>query len=230
MDFAELLFSIIANPNVAYVLLVVGLIALVLAFAAPGTGFLEIAAVICLALAVVGLSRLPVNIAGLALIGVGIALFIADIKLQSGLVALGGAVALGLGSLFLFRPGESAVVVSWWLALGVTLATAAFFGFGATRAMRAMRAPVRVGDNNLVGASGVLRSALVKEGAHYVGTALVNGELWSVKSDVALPEGAEVVVTRVEGLTLHVCPQASLPAPRSGADLTNVFTQRKGGA
>lgn len=227
MDFAELLFGIIANPNVAYVLLVVGLLALVLAITAPGTGFLEIAAVVCLALAVIGLSQLPVNIAGIALIGLGIALLLADIKLQSGLVAVGGAVALGLGSLFLFRPGEDAVVVSWWLALGVTLGTAALFGFGATRAFRAMRAPARVGDTNLVGAVGILRSAMTK-GTHYVGTALVNGELWTVRSDVALPEGSEVVVTRVEGLTLHICPQPPAPAPRS-ADLRDIFTQRRSG-
>lgn len=227
MDFAELLFSIIANPNVAYVLLVLGLLALVLAISIPGTGFLEVAAVVSLALAVVGLSRLPVNLAGLALIGVGVALLLADIKLQSGLVAAGGAVALGLGSLFLFRPNEGAVVVSWWLALGVTLATAAFFGFGASRAMRAMRAPVRVGDNNLVGMTGTLRSALTREGSHYTGTALINGELWTVKSDVALPEGAEVVVTQVEGLTLHVCPQPLTPAPRN-TDLRDIFTQRTG--
>ncbi|MCX7937835.1 MAG: hypothetical protein N2545_00155, partial [Thermoflexales bacterium] len=133
--------------------------------------------------------------------------FIVDLKVQSGLIALGGAVALGLGSLFLFRPGEQAIMVSWWLILAVTLGSAALFGFGATRALRAMRTPPRMSMDRLVGASGVLRTALTPEGNHFVGTALVEGELWTVRADQPLAENTEVVVQAVEGLTLHVAPK-----------------------
>jgi len=208
MELAQAFFDFLTQPNVAYALLVAGLLMLVLAFAVPGTGVVEAAAVLCLVLAVIGLSRLPVNIAGIALIIVGVALLVVDLKLQSGLVALAGAAGLGIGSLFLFRPDSSGVSVSLWLIGLVTLGTAAFFGFALNRAMRAMRVPLRTGDTSaLVGQVGVLRTELNAEN-HYIGTAHVAGELWTVKSDRHLPTNGEVVVERVEGLTLLVRPRA----------------------
>jgi membrane-bound serine protease (ClpP class) len=113
MDFAQAIFDFIANPNVAYVLLILGLVSLVVAFTAPGTGFAEAAAALCIILALVGLSQLPVNIAGVLLILLGIGLFLADVKLQSGFVAVGGALTLGLGSLFLFRPDHGRLLRFW---------------------------------------------------------------------------------------------------------------------
>ncbi len=221
MDTAQALFALLTNPNVAYVLLVAGLLALVLAIAVPGTGFIEIAAVVCLALAIIGLSQLPVNLAGIALIALGLVMFLIDLKVQSGLVALGGAIALGLGSLFLFRPGEQAIVVSWWLILAVTLGSAVLFGFGTTRALRAMRTPPRLGMERLIGTPGVLRTTLTPEGNHFVGTALVDGELWTVRADEPLAENTEIIVRAVEGLTLYVVPKhneaSANTTPRSGA-------------
>ncbi len=204
MEVAQAFFDVLTNPDIAYTLLIIGLLMVVLAFAVPGTGAVEAVAVVCLVLATIGLSRLPVNIAGVVLIVAGVALLIADLKVQSGLVALAGAVALGLGSLFLFQPGQSAVSVSLWLVALTTLGTAAFFGFGATRAMRAMRTPVRMGDlQSLVGRVGVLRTDLIEDN-NYTGTAHIAGELWTVKSNQAIPAHSEVEVERVEGLTLIV--------------------------
>jgi membrane-bound serine protease (ClpP class) len=203
MDFAQAIFDFIANPNVAYVLLVLGLVSLVVAFTAPGTGFAEAAAALCLILALVGLSQLPVNIAGVLLILLGIGLFLADIKLQSGFVAIGGALMLGLGSLFLFRPDEQAVTVSWWLIALTTLGTAGFFGFGLNRALRAHRLPARVGADQLVGERGVIKT-LALESNRLTGTAQVGSELWTVKADEPLAEGEEVIVEEAEGVVLKV--------------------------
>lgn len=210
MDIGQAVFDVIANPNIAYALLVLGLLALVMAFAVPGTGLLEIGAGLCLLLALLGLSRLPVNIAGLLLILVGIGLFIADIQIQSGLVALGGAVILGLGSLFLFRPDEQAFAVSWWLIMLVSGGSAIFFGFGLQRALRAMQQRPVISQDNLIGAHGVIKSPITPE-SRFVGTAQVAGELWTVKSDEPIGEGAPVVVVLVEGLTLFVRALAHPP-------------------
>ncbi len=210
MDIGQAVFDVIANPNIAYALLVLGLLALVMAFAVPGTGLLEIGAGLCLLLALLGLSRLPVNVAGLLLILVGIGLFIADIQIQSGLVALGGAVILGLGSLFLFRPDEQAFAVSWWLIMLVSGGSAIFFGFGLQRALRAMQQRPVISQDNLIGAHGVIKSPITPE-SQFVGTAQVAGELWTAKSDEPIGEGAPVVVVLVEGLTLFVRALAHPP-------------------
>jgi membrane-bound serine protease (ClpP class) len=210
MDIGQAVFDVISNPNVAYTLLVLGLIALVMAFAVPGTGLLEVGAGLCLILALLGLSRLPVNIAGLLLILVGIGMFIADLQLQSGLVALGGAVVLGIGSLFLFRPDERAFAVSWWLILLTSGGTAIFFGFGLQRALRAMQTRPLISQENILGAHGVIKSPLAPE-SQFVGTAQVAGELWTVKSDEPMSEGTPVVVVQIEGLTLFVRALAHPP-------------------
>jgi len=211
MDVGQAIFDVISSPNVAYLMLVLGLLALVMAFAFPGTGFLEIAAALCLILAFLGLSRLPVNIAGLLLILVGIGLFIADLQIQSGLVALGGAIILGIGSVFLFRPDESAFAVSWWLIMLVSGGSALFFGLGLHRALRVMQMRPAFSQESLIGAQGVIKLPLTAE-SQFTGTAQVAGELWTVKSDEPLNEGTPVVVVQVEGLTLFVRALAYQPA------------------
>lgn len=210
MDIGQAVFDVIASPNVAYIMLVLGLLALVLAFAVPGTGFLEIAAGLCLILALLGLSRLPVNIAGLVLILVGIGMFIADLQLQSGLVALGGAMMLGLGSLFLFRPDPQAFAVSWWLILMVSGGSAAFFGFGLHRALRAMQRRPVISSDGILGARGFIKSPITPESS-FTGTAQIEGELWTVRSDEPIAAGAPVIVVQVEGLVLFVRALAQPP-------------------
>lgn len=201
MDIAQGLFAFLASPNVAYLFLIVGLISMVLALATPGTGVAEVAAGLCLILAMIGLAQLPVNAAGILLIALGIGLFIADLKLQSSLLALGGAIVLGIGSLFLFRP--QSVSVSWWLVALVTAGSGLLFGLGVNRAMQAMRMPSRMGHAQLAGAAGVLKSPLLSEN-QFTGTAQIGSELWTVKSDQPLSEGSEVVVEEMEGVILKV--------------------------
>lgn len=201
MDIAQGLFAFLANPNVAYVFLIVGLISMVLALTAPGTGVAEVAAGLCLILAAIGLAQLPVNIAGILLIALGIGLFVADIKLQSSLLALGGAIALGIGSLFLFQP--QSVNVSWWLVALTTACTGLLFGLGVNRAMHALRLPSRMSHEQMEGAAGVIKTPLLAEN-RFTGTAQIGSELWTVKSDQALSEGSEVIVEEMEGVTLKV--------------------------
>jgi membrane-bound serine protease (ClpP class) len=203
MDIAQGLFAFLANPNVAYVFLIVGLISMVLALTAPGTGVAEVAAGLCLILAIIGLAQLPVNIAGIVLIALGMGMFILDIKVQSSLLGLGGALTLGIGSLFLFQPGPQALTVSWWLVALTTAGTGLLFGLGLNRAMHAMRLPSRMDRAALAGAAGVIKSPLSAE-SRFIGTAQIGGELWTVKSDEPIAEGSEVIVEEIEGVTLKV--------------------------
>lgn len=203
MDIGQAIFNAIATPDVAYVLLILGLFSAIIAFAVPGTGFAEVAAGICLLLAVVGMAQLPVNLAGILLIMLGIFLFILDVKLQSGALAIGGAIALGTGSIFLFQIGPEQAGVSLWLIGLVTLGSAAFFGFALNKALKAMRLQPKVDVRSVLGAPGVMREPALSSN-RFTGTAQVNGELWSVQSDEALAAGAPIVVERIDGLVLHV--------------------------
>jgi membrane-bound serine protease (ClpP class) len=106
MDLLQLLWGWLADPNVAYLLLVGGILAAVAAWSIPGTGLAEGLAVLLLGLAVIGLLRLPVSAAGLLLILLGSLLFLGELYLQSGgYLGLSGALAMGLGGLFLLPPG-----------------------------------------------------------------------------------------------------------------------------
>jgi membrane-bound serine protease (ClpP class) len=203
MDITQVIFNTLTNPDVAYVLLILGLFSAVIAFAAPGTGFAEVSAGLCLLLAIIGLAQLPVQPAGILLILIGIGLFILDLKLQSGAIAIGGAMALGLGSIFLFPPSPAQMSVSLWLIVLVTLGSAVFFGFGLTRAMQAMRLRPKMDIRSMVGTRGIIRTPVLPS-TDWTGTAQVGSELWSVRSDETLPTGVEIVVDRVDGLMLHV--------------------------
>lgn len=203
MDIGQLILETIRNPDVAYVLLILGLFSAVLAFAVPGTVFAEVAAGICLLLAIIGLSQMRVDLAGLTLILLGVGLFIIDLKFQSGAVAAGGALVLGIGSLFLFEVSATQPAVSLWLILIVTIGSLAFFGFGINRAMKAMRMRPKVAMKNIIGSKGVVRAELTVTNG-FTGIALIDSELWTVTASESLPMGTPVVVDQAEGLVLHV--------------------------
>ncbi len=207
MDVGYIIFSTISNPNVAYVLLILGLFSAVLAVAVPGTGFAEIAAGICLLLAFIGLSNLPpddaVNMGGVLLMIAGIGFFIVDLKLHSFAFAAGGAVALAIGSTFLIQTTGRQAAVSLWLVAIVTLGSLAFFSYGLRRAMEAMRLRPKVDVKTVLGMHGVLKASLLPAN-QFTGTALIGSELWTVRSDEALTEGTSIIVDRVDGLILYV--------------------------
>jgi membrane-bound serine protease (ClpP class) len=203
MDIGQIIYNTLTNPDIAYMLLIVGLFLAVFAFAVPGTGVTEITAGICLILAIIGLSHWDVNLGGIILILIGIGLFIVDLKLQTFGLALGGAVALGVGSMFLIVPNSSQMTVSLWLIALVMLGALAFFGFGLQRAMVAMRLHPKVDVQTIVGVHGVLRTSLLPTNL-FTGTAQIGSELWTVRAGEALPAGAAIDVNRVDGMNGYV--------------------------
>jgi membrane-bound serine protease (ClpP class) len=202
--FAQYLWLLLTNPNIAFLLLVVGLWSVVFAVSLPGTGLPEAAAAVCLALAALGLFRLPVNLAGLLLLGLALALFILEFQAQAhGMLLLAGGVAMALGALFLFRDdAPSPAQVSWVTIVAAPLVSTAFFGYLIRKGLAAQRAPAFQDLRRLIGASGVARTAIGREGTVYVA-----GEEWSATAAEPIPAGAAVTVVERRGLTLVVQAQ-----------------------
>ena len=200
--FRQRLLAVIADPNVAYMLLMLGFYGLLFELQNPGAILPGVVGGICLILAFLALSTLPVSFAGIALILLGVAFFLAEIKVMShGLLTIGGLVAFVLGSLILFH-GEVARV-SWTLITLVTLTTLGFFVFVVGAGMRAQRSRVRSGAGGMVGARAEAVERLAPQGMVRVG-----GELWRAISESEVNVGGNVEITGVEGLTLRVRPLA----------------------
>jgi membrane-bound serine protease (ClpP class) len=201
VGFRDRVLNVITDPNVAYILMMLGMLGLFFELSNPGVILPGVIGGISLILAFFALQSLPINYAGLLLILFGIALFIAEIKVVShGILAIGGVVALGLGSLMLFDAPELDVRVSWWVILPTVGATAAVFLVVITAGVRALAARSAVGVPALLGQVGVARSPFEPEGQ-----VLVQGELWrAVTRDGPVKEGDRVRVVGVNGLTLTV--------------------------
>jgi len=203
MDLGQQLFDFLKDPNVAYILLIVGLWMLVIAVTTPGTGFAEVSAAIALALAAVGLFSLTVNFAGVLVILVAFALFVIDVVSPThGVLTIGGVIALLIGSLMLFPQRENVSGLSGWLVAGVTLASAGMAGVVLHALVRGLRhGRVDLAVLNVEGGRGQVKTAIA---TGETGTVQVSGQLWTAIADEPIEAGAEVVIDRREGLTLHV--------------------------
>ncbi len=192
------LLSILANPNLAYILLMIGLAGLYFELSHPGTIFPGVVGGISLILAFFAMSTLPVSYAGLGLILLAVALFIIEIKVVShGLLSLGGAVALILGSIMLFEEDEGLARLSLMVLAPTLVAVIGFFAGVAYVAGRAQLRQAVTGSEGLVGQ----RATVVAPDK-----VLLLGELWRARAQAPLVSGQEVVVRRVEGLTAWVEP------------------------
>ncbi|MDP2950410.1 MAG: nodulation protein NfeD [Chloroflexota bacterium] len=201
MNLAERFLDIISDPNITFLLLSLGSIALFYEIVAPGHIFPGVFGVIALIMAFFSLSVLPFNWAGLALIFVAFALFGAEIFVTSGgILGIGGVVALILGGLLFTSGNPPEFQVSKWLIYGLGAGIGAFFLFVVTSIIRIRRQPAVVGIHTLVGRRAVARSPLDPSGMVFV-----NGEHWTaIVEDGRVEEGEAVVVTGVEGLKLRV--------------------------
>lgn len=198
--------QVLIDPNLVFILLLLGLAGLGYEIFNPGAIIPGVAGGIALLLALAGLSVLPFTWAGLALIALAVALFVAETQVAGvGALAAGGVVALALGGAFLFDGGPGLEP-----SLPFVIATATVIGGGfavaAHLAMRARGRPVATGGGALVGETGEARAAIGPGG----GRVFVNGELWSARAanGTEIPAGTRVRVVRVddEGLTLTVEP------------------------
>lgn len=199
-DWRSRLLSVIGDPGIAYILLLLGIYGLLYEFSNPGMLFPGVVGGICLLLALFALQMLPINYAGLALIILGIALMVAEAFLPSfGALGLGGIIAFVIGSVMLIDTDMPGYGISWALIVPVAATTAVFSFLVAGMALRARKRPVVTGAEELLGAAGEVIDDMENEG-----WARVHSELWRVRSAVPLLRGAKVKVTARHGLILQV--------------------------
>jgi membrane-bound serine protease (ClpP class) len=204
-SFIEQILQILTNPNIVFLLITIGVQAILIEISSPGGWVAGFIGVVCLALATYGLGVLPVNWFGIVFLVTAFVLFILDIKAPThGALTAAGVGALIVGSLVLFNsPGTPQFQrVSVPLVIGVSIATAAVFFVILLIAVRAQKTPIRTGQESLVGKSGTARSDLTPRGSVQLA-----GELWSAELEEGsepVERGERVVVVRTEGIRVFV--------------------------
>jgi len=201
-DWKTQIMQVISDPNVALILMTIGIYGILFEFWHPGALVPGVVGSICLLVALAAFSVLPVNYAGLALLVLGIALMVAEAFLPSfGIVGLGGVAAFAIGALFLFDPDQSDIPIqASWPVIASMTALSAVLSLGVlTFAIRARHRPVLTGAEEMIGATG---EVVHWEGGQ--GRVRVRGEIWAAQSGAMLAVGQKVRVASRTGLILAV--------------------------
>jgi membrane-bound serine protease (ClpP class) len=205
MGIFQKILDILSDPNIAYILMLLGFYGLLFELYNPGAIFPGILGVICLILAFYSMHSLPINYAGLALIIFGIILFLLEIKIIShGLLAIGGTISLLLGSIMLIRTTSTLefVRISRGLIISATVVSALFFLFIIGLGLKAQRRKVVTGVEGLIGDVGEVMDDLDP-----FGTVLVKGETWNAESITGkISKGEKVRIKEMKNLKLYVEP------------------------
>jgi membrane-bound serine protease (ClpP class) len=197
---SQRVLAVLADPNIAYLLMMAGILGLYIEFTHPGVIFPGVAGGICLLLALTAMQVLPVNYGALALIVLGVALLVAEAFLPTfGVVGVGGAVAFLLGSLFLFDGAGEELEVARTLIFGAVAGLGLFTMIVGVLIARRGRVPARLGVEGMIGAIGMARDRLAPQG-----TVLVHGEYWTAETEQTIDPGTPVEVTGIDGLRLRV--------------------------
>lgn len=199
----ERIVAAIADPNIGFILLVLGALGIYVEFSAPGLIFPGVAGGILALLGLSSLTVLPINWAGAALLVLGVSLFVLEAKFAShGILGIGGTAAMVLGAMLLIDgPPEMRVHLS--TALSVSVPFALITMFLVTLVIRARANKAVMGSDALVNQVAEARTALTPAGMVFL-----QGEYWNAESEVPVEKGVQVRVTSVEGLKLHVSPIA----------------------
>jgi len=202
VDWRTKLLAVITNPSVAYILILLGIYALIFEFTNPGLILPGVVGAICVLLALYSFNLLPVNYAGLALIVVGIAFMVAEAFLPAfGSLGIGGLIAFVLGSIILIDPDSvpSGFEIPYTLIGGVAAASAGFVFLVVGMAVRQRRRPVLTGREQMIGAVAEALEDFEREG-----WARVHGESWRARSSTPVRRGERLRVKAIDGLILTV--------------------------
>ncbi len=198
-------FNVLANPNIAYILFILGFYGIFFELLHPGSAVPGVLGAIFLILAFYSMQTLPTNYAGLALLLLGLILLIAEAFVPGfGLLTLGGVVCTALGSMLLFDSAEPIFRVSPSLIIGFTLGSVLIAVFLLQFIFKAQRRKALGGKEGLIGEKG---AAQVDFGPEKPGKIYVHGEIWNAESDEKIKKGEKVIVTALDGLTLKVKKQ-----------------------
>ena len=202
-SFQQNILDILSDPNIAYILLMLGIYGLLFELYNPGSILPGIVGFICLVLAFYSMHTLPINYAGLALILFAIVLFILEIKVVShGLLTIGGVISLALGSIMLIQKESilEIVTISWEVIIITVLLSALFFIFAIGMGIKAQKRKPTTGMQGIIGEHGEAISDLRPDGS-----VKVHGEIWNAVSlDGALKRGTKITVAEIENLVLKV--------------------------
>ena len=213
-DWRNRILATLANPQVALILMMIGIYGLFFEFTSPGFGVPGVAGAIALLMALYAFQMLPVNWAGVLLLAFGAALMLAEAFLPSfGVLGVGGIVAFIVGGLFLMDTQAPGFGMPSALVIGLALASAAILLAIGNLAARSARRPVVSGREEMSGAAGTV-IAPTADGDWWV---MVHGERWRARSRVPLAPGDRVCVDRLDGLTLDVSPASESPTSRSAS-------------
>ncbi len=205
MSAGEHLFQLIWRPEVMFLLMLVAMYGIIGELSSPGAILPGVVGAIAVILLLFMSATLPVNVAGLALIGLAAALFIIDVFAPThGVLTAGGIVAFFLGALLLFSHAGPGFGLSLAWIVPATVTTAAFFMFGVGKGIRAQFQPVRVGRETMLGRMVTARSRIDSRS----GNVFIEGERWNAVSDTPVEAGQAAEVIAIEGLTLKVKPQS----------------------
>jgi membrane-bound serine protease (ClpP class) len=204
MSAGEKFFQLFWQPQVMMLLLLVAIYGIIAEMSHPGAIFPGVAGALALILLLYMSATLPLNIAGVALILLALALFVIDIFAPThGILTGGGIIAFFLGTLMLFNRAPTGYHLPMTWAISTTLVTAAFFFFFVSKGIRAQFWPKRAGTETMLGKTVSAQSRIDAQG----GRVFIEGENWKAVSETPIEAGQSVEVTGIEGLTLMVKPK-----------------------
>lgn len=211
-DWRTKLLAIITNPNVAYILMLIGIYGILFEFYSPGLVGPGVIGAICLLLALYAFQVLPVNYAGVALALLGVAMLTAEAFVPSfGILGLAGIASLIVGSIMLMEGDVPGFTIAWGLIAGVAAASGILFTTVLALAVRARRRAVVSGREGMIGSVGP-----VVQWSGHQGSVRVHGEVWRARARRALAPGQRVRVSEVDGLTVVVEPEAKHSEAKHG--------------
>lgn len=201
MGFRYKILNLISDPNIAYMLMLLGFYGLFFELTNPGSIFPGVLGGICLILAFYAFQTLPVNYAGFLLIILAIILFILEVKIVShGVLTIGGVIAMIIGSLMLFESQGPFMKLSLYVILPAVVITTLFFTFLIGLAVKAHRRKPVTGPEGLIGMEGTADTDITKDG----GMVLLHGERWAAYSDEPVSRGEKIIVEAVSDLRVKV--------------------------
>lgn len=200
MGMREKILDTLSNPNIAYILMMLGFLGLYFELSNPGAIFPGVIGGISLILAFFAFQTLPINYAGVLLILLALILFILEFKVTSfGMLSVGGIISLTLGSLMLFDSSVPFLRVSFDIIIPVVTVTSAFFILAVFLAIKAHRRKPTTGREGLLGTTGIVKSKIDPQGKVFI-----HGEYWDATSDEMIPEETRVEVIEVKHIGIKV--------------------------
>ncbi len=207
MWWGERVLAAIANPTLAFLMLILGFYGILFEFYSPGWGVSGTVGVICLALGFFSLAVLPISYVGLALILIALAMYVAEPFVVSyGFLTIGGSICLIIGGLMLVESPAGFMSVPLWAIIPVSLATAVISFFLVGAIIKTHRAPVQTGGELMAGTKAIAEEDFQRDGDCYHGQVRTHGELWNAVSKTPIKADEELVIEKLEGLTLDVRP------------------------